>query len=67
MTACLPLLRRAHHLNSLPFLMHAAEEKEPYESMANADKKRYKEAMAGYKSGAAPVVDVDSGDDSGSD
>ncbi|CAA6666217.1 unnamed protein product [Spirodela intermedia] len=45
----------------------SAEEKEPYESMANADKKRYKEAMAGYKSGAAPVVDVDSGDDSASD
>ncbi|RRT74676.1 hypothetical protein B296_00002170 [Ensete ventricosum] len=30
-----------------------AEEKEPYESMAKADTKRYREAMADYKSGAS--------------
>ncbi|KAG0466389.1 hypothetical protein HPP92_017969 [Vanilla planifolia] len=43
-----------------------AEEKEPYESMAKADAKRYKEAMAGYKSGA-PSTNLDSGNESGSD
>ncbi|XP_020250206.1 FACT complex subunit SSRP1 isoform X2 [Asparagus officinalis] len=32
-----------------------AEEKEPYESMAQADTKRYKEAMADYKSGTVNV------------
>ncbi|XP_072977188.1 FACT complex subunit SSRP1-like [Typha angustifolia] len=41
-----------------------AEEKEPYESMAKADSKRYKEAMAGYKSGASAMnVDSDNGSD----
>ncbi|XP_042415879.1 FACT complex subunit SSRP1-like isoform X1 [Zingiber officinale] len=39
-----------------------AEEKEPYESMAKADTKRYREAMADYKSSAP--MDVDPGDDS---
>ena len=38
----------------------AAEEKEPYKAMAQADSIRYKEAMASYKSGA-PTVNVDSG------
>ncbi|KAK8926025.1 FACT complex subunit SSRP1 [Platanthera zijinensis] len=49
--------------------MSAVEEKEPYESMAKADTKRYKEAMAGYKSGAGgpASVNVDSGNESGSD
>lgn len=28
---------------------HAAEEKEPYEAMARADKKRYTEEINGYK------------------
>lgn len=41
----------------------AAEEKEPYEAMARADAKRYKEAMAGYKS-AASAINVDSGNES---
>ncbi|XP_038985170.1 FACT complex subunit SSRP1-like [Phoenix dactylifera] len=40
----------------------SAEEKEPFEAMARADTKRYKEAMAGYKSGG-PAVTVDSGDE----
>lgn len=31
----------------------SAEEKEPYESKARADQKRYKEAMADYRGGAA--------------
>lgn len=44
-------------------LLHAAEEKEPYESMARADQKRYKEAMAGYKSGP---TSIDSGNESDS-
>lgn len=43
--------------------LHAAEEKEPFESMARADQKRYKEAMAGYKSGPA---NIDSGNESDS-
>ncbi|XP_020598875.1 FACT complex subunit SSRP1 [Phalaenopsis equestris] len=43
-----------------------AEEKEPFEAMARADAKRYKEAMAGYKSGG-PTINVDSGNESGSD
>ncbi|URD86576.1 hypothetical protein MUK42_28561 [Musa troglodytarum] len=37
-----------------------AEEKDPYESMARADTKRYREAMADYKSGG-PSTNVDSG------
>lgn len=37
----------------------AGEEKEPFEQMARADQKRYKEAMAGYKNAPAN----DSGDD----
>ncbi|OAY85475.1 FACT complex subunit SSRP1-A [Ananas comosus] len=41
----------------------SAEEKEPYEAMARADAKRYKEAMAGYKSGAS-AINVDSGNES---
>ncbi|XP_010925368.1 FACT complex subunit SSRP1 [Elaeis guineensis] len=41
----------------------SAEEKEPFEAMARADSKRYKEAMAGYKSGG-PTINVDSGDES---
>ncbi|XXG64352.1 hypothetical protein AAC387_Pa05g2330 [Persea americana] len=40
-----------------------AEEKEPFESMARADQKRYKEAMAGYKSGP---THIDSGNESDS-
>lgn len=43
--------------------LHAAEEKEPFESMARADQKRYKEAMAGYKSGP---THIDSGNESDS-
>eukprot|EP01018_Ginkgo_biloba_P011099 Gb_14151 [translate_table: standard] len=39
----------------------SAEEKEPYESKARADQKRYKEAMADYKSG--PSTNVDSGNE----
>ncbi|XP_077217969.1 high mobility group [Tasmannia lanceolata] len=41
-----------------------AEEKEPYESMARADQKRYKDAMAGYKN--APT-NIDSGNESDSE
>ncbi|KAL5995850.1 FACT complex subunit ssrp1 [Asimina triloba] len=44
-----------------PFTRFAAEEKEPYESTAKADMKRYKEAMAGYKN--APT-NIDSGNGS---
>ncbi|XP_072999082.1 FACT complex subunit SSRP1-like [Typha latifolia] len=40
----------------------SAEEKEPYEAMARADTKRYKEAMVGYKSGA--TMNIDSGNES---
>eukprot|EP00262_Sarcandra_glabra_P010978 TRINITY_DN26688_c0_g1_i1.p1 TRINITY_DN26688_c0_g1~~TRINITY_DN26688_c0_g1_i1.p1 ORF type:complete len:646 (-),score=160.90 TRINITY_DN26688_c0_g1_i1:244-2181(-) len=42
-----------------------AEEKEPFESMARADQKRYKEAMAGYKNPAP--VNIDSGNESDSE
>ncbi|CAA6671707.1 unnamed protein product [Spirodela intermedia] len=42
-----------------------AEEKEPYESMSRADQKRYKAALAGYKSGGAGNADSD--DDSRSE
>ncbi|KAM7267672.1 hypothetical protein ACFE04_009838 [Oxalis oulophora] len=41
----------------------SAAEKEPYEAMANADKKRYKDAMTGYNKSTQPM-DVDSGDES---
>ncbi|KAJ0985546.1 hypothetical protein J5N97_003902 [Dioscorea zingiberensis] len=41
------------------------EEKEPFEAMAQADKKRYREAMAGYKSGAS-AMNIDSGNESDS-
>lgn len=40
----------------------AAEEKEPYESMARADTKRYREAMADYKSGGPSTTNMDSGE-----
>ncbi|KAK9116863.1 hypothetical protein Sjap_015810 [Stephania japonica] len=40
-----------------------AEEKEPFEVMTRADQKRYKEAMAGYKSSPAPM-NIDSGHES---
>ncbi|PKA51068.1 FACT complex subunit SSRP1 [Apostasia shenzhenica] len=43
-----------------------AEEKDPYESMARADAKRYKEAMAGYK-GGGPSNAMDSDNGTGSD
>ncbi|CAL9206109.1 FACT complex subunit SSRP1-like [Musa acuminata AAA Group] len=40
-----------------------AEEKEPYESMARADTKRYREAMADYKSGGpSTTTNMDSGE-----
>lgn len=43
----------------------SAEEKAPYESMAQADKKRYSEALAGYKSGSSAMnVDSDAGSNS---
>ncbi|PHT57082.1 FACT complex subunit SSRP1 [Capsicum baccatum] len=42
----------------------SAEEKEPFEAMAKADKKRYTEQISGYKS-AQPTA-MDSGDESGS-
>ncbi|XP_078432185.1 FACT complex subunit SSRP1-like [Wolffia australiana] len=46
----------------------SAEEKEPYESMASADKKRYKVAMEDYKSGGtAAAIDIDSAEDSAED
>ncbi|KAG1335452.1 putative FACT complex subunit SSRP1 [Cocos nucifera] len=47
----------------------AAEEKDPFEAMARADAKRYKEAMAGYKSGGPAstggpsITTVDSGNE----
>ncbi|XP_039117381.1 FACT complex subunit SSRP1 [Dioscorea cayenensis subsp. rotundata] len=43
----------------------SAEEKEPFEAMARADMKRYREAMAGYKSGAS-AMNIDSGNESDS-
>ncbi|KAJ6814817.1 FACT complex subunit SSRP1 isoform X1 [Iris pallida] len=43
-----------------------AEEKEPYETMAKADSKRYKEAMAEYKSSGGSAMNIDSTGD-GSD
>ncbi|KAH7651977.1 structure-specific recognition protein 1 [Dioscorea alata] len=43
----------------------SAEEKEPFEVMARADMKRYREAMAGYKSGAS-AMNIDSGNESDS-
>lgn len=43
----------------------SAEEKEPYESRAKADQKRYKDAMADYKS--APTNIIDSGNESDSE
>ncbi|KAM0932683.1 putative chromatin remodeling & transcriptional activation HMG family [Dioscorea sansibarensis] len=43
----------------------SAEEKEPFEGMARADMKRYREAMAGYKSGAS-AMNIDSGNESDS-
>ncbi|XP_020259196.1 FACT complex subunit SSRP1-like [Asparagus officinalis] len=43
-----------------------AEEKEPFESMARADSKRYKEAMVGYKSGGS-AMNADSGGGSDSE
>jgi len=46
--------------------LQAAEEKEPFESMAKADSKRYKEAMAGYKSGGS-AMNIDSGGESDSE
>lgn len=49
-------------------VLHAlwtAEEKEPFEAMARADMKRYREAMAGYKSGAS-AMNIDSGNESDS-
>lgn len=42
--------------------VHAAEEKEPYESKARADQKRYKEAMAGYKNVPTNIESVDDSD-----
>jgi len=42
----------------------SADEKAPYESKAQADKERYKEAMADYKSGP---TNVDSGNESDSE
>ncbi|GAA0151117.1 hypothetical protein LIER_09906 [Lithospermum erythrorhizon] len=41
----------------------SAEEKEPYEAMAQADKKRYSEQMSGYNKNPQPMI-VDSGSDS---
>ncbi|KAJ4789328.1 FACT complex subunit SSRP1 [Rhynchospora pubera] len=40
----------------------SSEEKEPYEALAKADSKRYREQMDGYKRGAA--TNADSGNDS---
>ncbi|KAJ4769081.1 Non-histone chromosomal protein 6 [Rhynchospora pubera] len=40
----------------------SSEEKEPYEALAKADSKRYREQMDGYKRGAA--TNADSGSDS---
>lgn len=43
----------------------SVEEKEPFESKARADKKRYKNAMADYKNG--PTNNIDSGNESDSE
>ncbi|XP_059069864.1 FACT complex subunit SSRP1 isoform X2 [Cryptomeria japonica] len=43
----------------------SVEEKEPFESKARADQKRYKNAMADYKSG--PTNNIDSGNESDSE
>lgn len=51
--------------NRLTRGVDTGEEKEPYESMSRADQKRYKAAMAGYKTGGAASADSD--DDSRSE
>ena len=43
----------------------AAEEKEPYEAKARADKKRYMDEISGYKNTQPP--NADSGNESDSD
>ncbi|EEF45015.1 FACT complex subunit SSRP1 [Ricinus communis] len=43
----------------------SAEEKEPYEAKARADKKRYKEEVSGYKN--PQPMDIDSGNESDSE
>lgn len=44
--------------------MCAAEEKEPFEAKARADKKRYKDEITGYKN--PQPMNIDSGNDSDS-
>lgn len=43
-----------------------AEEKEPYEAKAQADKKRYRDEINGYKSNPQPM-NIDSGNESDSE
>lgn len=45
-------------------LNYAADEKEPYEAKARADKKRYKDEISGYKN--PQPMNVDSGNESDS-
>lgn len=54
------------HLSAI-LMMHftcLADEKEPYEAKARADKKRYKDEVSGYKN--PKPMDIDSGKDSDS-
>lgn len=45
-------------------IFYAVEEREPYESKARADKKRYKDEISGYKN--PKPMDIDSGNESDS-
>lgn len=54
-------------INFIVMMICVAEEKEPYEEKARADKRRYKEEISGYKNTTAKPSNPDSGNDSGSD
>lgn len=45
-------------------IFYAAEEREPYEAKARADKKRYKDEITGYKN--PKPMNIDSGNESDS-
>jgi structure-specific recognition protein 1 len=45
-------------------VQYTAEEKEPYEAKAQADKKRYKDELSGYKN--PQPMNIDSGNESDS-
>lgn len=45
-------------------MIFAAEEKEPYEAKARADKKRYRDEVSGYKNTQPTNVGLGNGSDS---